>query len=384
MKTVRFLLCFLLMLIYVQNESFAQSQRWDEKDFAYLSNRIGMRMFAELADKEKGSILLSPYALTSSLLQIYLSGSEEQQKNLKETFGFNTEDDVLLKSYKKAGRFFELSMTNPVFFQRQTTLPDDFSSLSRREFNESPQFTDFNYQRNAQSAINRFVNKKINTFGEDLFPRKGNLFEVINAPLIISAASSQTEWGTFYASSRERFGNRRENDGKRRPSINMITGRGNFGFRNFNGFVVIITEHDHIQSVIVLPDKNVSLSSVLNKINPDNIDSICSRFFFYYGEITIPEFKLNFRTSMKNTINALGGKTLFKKNENDSNPLAFSDFIVFYMSEYYMSPSKGESPLPSPKLEFSVSVDRPFLYFTRETKTGTLLFLGRFQPTESD
>lgn len=369
---------FISFEAYGSNENQESTpEEWSDKDFVRLNNTIGSRIFIDLVNNEEGNVLVSPYALTSTLLQIYFNGSEEQREKFQKTFGFPKNSENLLKSYRKVKQSIEIQMINPILFQSKTSLPQGFSTFLKREFDESPQYADFKNVANVKAALNRIVGKKFKGFDEEFFPRKDNSFKEIAPPLLVSAAVSQTQWAGSRKNSREFF----ENDNKRRPSVKMMTGRGGISIRNFDKFKVIVTENKNIQSGIILPNKDISLGSISNEIKPDKIESFCSNTEFYYTEITIPELKLSFRAKLKDTINSIGETGLFQTNEKDANLFTFSDLIVFYASQFYISEGGSVGSLGTSQ---SIVINRPFVYFTREKKTGALLFLGRFQPLETD
>lgn len=381
MKKMLLLLYIFSIFICSKNLAQANDQQWNDRDLVLFNNRIGWQIFMGLTNSEEGNVCVSPYALTSTLFQVYTNCTEEQRDNLKKALDLYPDNESLLKCYRKIRRSFEIPMTTSIFFQNKTILPQGFASFLKKEFDEYPQFADFKNTRNAQAAINRVTSKKINTLDEDFFPRKNNPFEKINAPLLVNAASFYAEWGAFAGNSNVRFEREKESNGKRRNSIKMITGRGRMSLQEFDEFKVLISVNGTILSGIILPNKGIPLDSILVKMNSNTIEDLCSRSAFTFVEATVPEIKIHFRTSLKNIICDLGATSLFEINDNNTNLFTFSDFIVYYTNQYSTPQKIRGEPVTNSK---SVLVNRPFIYFTMEYNTKLLLFLGRFHPTEND
>ncbi len=391
----------------------AQERKWDMRDFADMSNRLGLRLFDEMAGSEVGHMVISPCALTHSLLQSYWGTEGETRYKLQEVFGFYASEDDILRGFddlwdylgrRRTQRYAHFFMANTIFLQNRTAVPSDYLATLKK-LDTAPQFTDFAQARNARNAINRFTTKYIPNLRDDLFPKKNDPFtQELSAPLLVSATAFDGNWSVWFrnASSRELFGSRKDQDGKRRPLIWMMTGRGMYWFRDFKGFKIIGQEmgDSDMLFVVMLPDKNSSLAEMRTYLSPKNIELFLKELNYSYGQFSMPKFTLNYCGSMKRVIESISGKIPWgdeESTEAKGPDLPFSDFIfqnTLYVGERGIYPynasqdtdneQRGVNPPPLPPANFVVEADRPFIYFLRDNKSGAILFIGKFEPTESD
>jgi serpin B len=144
--------------------------------------------------------------------------------------------------------------------------------------------------------------------------------------------------------------------------------------------------------VVVLPDANLSTSEVANALTP----VIWKEWMMMLAgntqkvDLSIPRFKYMYKRLLNDDLKGLGMGIAFTDLANFNN-ISEQDLMISRVLHQTFIDTNEEgteaaaatlvelgytSAGPSP-LIVKVTLDHPFLYFIRETSTGTLLFMGR-------
>lgn len=144
---------------------------------------------------------------------------------------------------------------------------------------------------------------------------------------------------------------------------------------------------------ILLPDEDVDMNAVLANLTVERYERMCRREWECDVEVRIPRLSMRYHRRLNDDMKALGVTDVFS---NDADLTGMSDHDVrldqllqdtyLVMNEegteaaavtsgWFMD--KAEAPAESPFI-----VNRPYLLFIREAKTGIILFAGRIESPE--
>ena len=141
--------------------------------------------------------------------------------------------------------------------------------------------------------------------------------------------------------------------------------------------------------VVVLPDENVTTKEIADAITPDVwqewmdklADNTCE------VELTMPRFKYEYKRRLNNDLIAMGMGIAFSPSADFSNICNSALMISRVEHQTFIETNEEGTEAAAatvvvmidtsagPILE--INLNRPFLYFIRETSTGTILFMGR-------
>jgi serpin B len=143
---------------------------------------------------------------------------------------------------------------------------------------------------------------------------------------------------------------------------------------------------------IFLPEKNSSLKEFFRELNADNWRQWLAALQPTHGTIILPRFKLEYYTSLKTPLKALGMAPAFDKQQADfSNlcppPRVYIDDVIHKTFVEVNEEGTEAAAVTAVKMvgmmaprrsekTFTMVVDRPFFVAIDDRETGALLFLG--------
>lgn len=141
--------------------------------------------------------------------------------------------------------------------------------------------------------------------------------------------------------------------------------------------------------VVMLPDENVSLASAAAMLNPDDWAVWMQRLSNGTTEVqlSLPKFEYEYKRQLNDDLAALGMGIAFSDFADFSNITDQSILISRVLHQTFIkTDEEGTEAAAATVVEFEftsmpqttvVNVNRPFLYFIRETTTGTIVFMGQ-------
>jgi len=141
--------------------------------------------------------------------------------------------------------------------------------------------------------------------------------------------------------------------------------------------------------VVMLPDEDVSLAEAAATLNA--ADWAAWMHSLSYGttevQMSLPKFEYEYKRELKDDLAALGMGIAFTGAADFSNISDQSIFISRVLHQTFIkTDEEGTEAAAATVVEFEftsmpqttvVNVNRPFLYFIRETTTGTIVFMGQ-------
>jgi serpin B len=149
-----------------------------------------------------------------------------------------------------------------------------------------------------------------------------------------------------------------------------------------------------LEMVIVVPD---NMASFISGLSNDTLDAIVEREGqgYYDVDLTLPRFSAETRLDLKATLVAMGMPTAFDQNTADLTGITSDPANRLFLAKVIHQANidvveegttasavtvvigqaaMGDAGEPT---HVQFKVDKPFLYFIRETGSGALLFMGR-------
>ncbi len=183
--------------------------------------------------------------------------------------------------------------------------------------------------------------------------------------------------------------------GGKQVQLPMMSQSGSYSYyegKNFQAVSLPYGEKKRFGLKIFLPAKNSSLKEFLRELNAGTWRQWLADLKSTPGQIVLPRFKLEYRASLKEPLQALGMALAFDGRKADfSNlcppPGAFIDYVIHKTfvevneegaeaAAVTAVTMKATARAPSPQKPFTMVVDRPFFVAIDDRETGALLFMG--------
>lgn len=140
---------------------------------------------------------------------------------------------------------------------------------------------------------------------------------------------------------------------------------------------------------VVLPRKGQSPEQLLSMISVEKLESQISSMRPRVGELSLPRFSLLAKNSFKEPLAQLGIRQAFSAPKanfseiTDSKPLWLGDLnqnISLLVNEQGTEAAVLTDAVyflgPNPSKRFEMNVNRPFVFFVRDDRSGTIVLLG--------
>lgn len=144
---------------------------------------------------------------------------------------------------------------------------------------------------------------------------------------------------------------------------------------------------------ILLPDYNLKMQFVLSKLNSTYINNLIDRMDKQKLRLMLPKFKIEQKLDLKHSLRKMGLVDLFNEDANFKSMLMSTNQTIksnLYVNQavhnaYIDVDEKGSEAFSSTSLkslvvsgfkEILVQVNRPFIFFIKDTTRDVILFSG--------
>jgi serpin B len=141
--------------------------------------------------------------------------------------------------------------------------------------------------------------------------------------------------------------------------------------------------------LVMLPDEGISLAEAAATLNSEDWSAWMSSLSLGASEVqlSLPRFEYEYKRELKDDLTAMGMGIAFSGAADFSNITDQGIFISRVLHQTFIkTDEEGTEAAAATVVEFEltsipsttvVNVNRPFLYFIRETTTGTIVFMGQ-------
>lgn len=363
---------------------------------ADASNRFGFNLYKHTA-KEPGNLFFSPLSIEVALAMTSAGAQQETLKQMLSTLQigphFHSEFRDLLSQFHGSPHF-QLFIANRIWGQSGTPYNSNFLKLLIDNYKADLAPLDFRKQPEpSRAVVNRWVEQQTRDKIQDLLP-PGSITPLTDL-VLTNAIYFKGSWNQefkkeltkpdiFHVSAQGK---------KSVPFMNMVS---DFPYTENSElqYVQLLYKGNELVMDIILPKPGIALSTLEQKLDLTAFINLTKFAVFEEVKLVLPKFKAEAQLDLAATLSALGmplafnpvkanfqgirkiepGKNIFISkvvhkgfvdvNEEGTEAAAATGAIIA------VSTSIPEEP----KL---FKADRPFLYFIRHLKTGTILFMGR-------
>jgi serpin B len=286
----------------------------------------------------------------------------------------------------------ELSIANSLWIRQDFPIKQTFIDTNKKYFQAEVTELDFN-KPEAKNIINNWVN---NATGEKI-PEIVDSIKPDDVLFLINAIYFQSNWQKEFDAKLTQNQPFFSANGKT-IDYPLMSQTGDFNYHENQDFQLInlpYGESGKMSMYILLPQKEVNLTTIINKLNDEHWQEWRSQLIRKKGLISIPKFTLKYETKLNKTLENLGMKTAFN-NYADFSQLTEEKVAVSEVKHktFIKVDEKGTEaaavtsigiratsmPVDSP---FQMIVNRPFFYVIQDNETGVILFMGNINKLDN-
>merc|ERR1712038_47447 len=304
----------------------------------------------------------------------------------------------LLKFYNDARDLYdaEVEIANKIFLQEGFAIKDHFKTLLEAFYLTSTQTTNFAKSEEAADAINEYVENKTRGLIEEIITPQdvGSLTRLVLVNAIYFKADWKYQFNKKFTS--PMFYNLIGNQGRveHEKGMKVLAAFRSGNSEKLNSRILELPYESSDFSMYVMIPKNNTLESLNGLVQNYEIQeiekSLKSSPDGQLLKVYMPAFETTFKTELKDTLEAMGVRTLFRTADLDDisdEPLYVSD--VLHKAQVKINEEGSgaaaatavivntRSGGPSRPRHHEFRVDQPFVFIIHDNANKLPLFIGR-------
>ena len=414
MKTNRVLMLVMLAIIFCcctaeddgNHKKMVPIERVDinltheQESFVIRGNSFAHNTFAELANREKGSFMISPLSIEYVLSIICNGAKGDTQAEILNVLGYSEEelDDLNKYYFYLANALYKVD--NTMGFRLANALAlnsclsrfkDEFVGSVSTYYTAYFKAFDFEIENaEAVSTINSWAagqtNGMIDNLLQELSPAA--TLVIMNAVWFKGAWSASLDFNTKNSKTDSFY---KDDGSKEQIQYMNLTAIGEYAENEVFKSVRLPYGNGAFAMDVILPLPGKTVVSTCDYLTSKGMP----RFYNIKVEMKIPKFGMDGEIQLKEVLEALGVKKIFTENADLSGMLCENNQVsgVFQHSNIRIDEEGTEAAAvtvaecmggavagtPSPEVVKEFYATRPFVYLIRETSTGKVLFAGVFR-----
>jgi serpin B len=376
-----------------------------QTQFLVASNTaFALDLYGQLA-APPGNLFFSPYSISTCLAMLYAGAGGDTQEQMSQVLGFGTDQGQFASAFGELQReletnqqtnAIELNIANALWTQEGYPFLPAFLAAATNQYQASIGQADFVTQADAVAqTINNWVAQETQNKIQSILP-PGSLdshtrLVLANAIYFLGAwttAFEETNTTTqpFYLSSASQV---------EAPLMHQPppVGSLSFNYMASSNFQAIELPYgsNQVSMVILLPWQVDGLGSLEQQLSPAFLASALAQMVEQPVEICLPKFTMESSFELTSTLSAMGMPDAFTPGVADFSGIDGANdlFITFVFHKAWGQVNEAGTEAaavtaggaaPSGSIDGGPPVfraDHPFLFFIRDTQSGSLLFLGR-------
>jgi serpin B len=362
------------------------------------NNDFAVRLYQQLRGRG-GNLFYSPYSISTALAMTYAGARGETERQMARTLGFSLPQQELHPAFRalaedlaargKEMEGFRLHLANALWGQQGHPFLPGFVDLLARDYGAGLKLVDFTRDpEGARRTINQWAEKETENKIKDLVPP--GLINPLTRLVLANAIYFDAKWLSPFAK-----------DGTRPAPFTLASGQKvdvetmhetlPAGYAEEGGWQVVeLPYRDRNMAMDVLLPSSGALREADQSLDAARLASLLGRLKRQSVALSLPQFTYESSFNLNDALSAMGMPDAFDRDRADFSGMdGKRDLLIGFVvhkalvrvdeegTEAAAATAVGMQLKAAPAAPRVVEVDRPFLFLVRDTKTGTMLFVGR-------
>ncbi len=367
-----------------------------QKEVVDSANKFAFDIFKPVVNETKGSenIMISPFSITSALSMVLNGAAGETYDAVRHTLRYDgkTIEEVnetylrLMKEMVPVDPRVVMEIANSVWVEKRLVVKEPYINALKTWYLAEARNIDVT-DPNAVDIVNSWIEEKTHDRIQDML----DYLSPDLAMLLINAIYFDGKW-------RYRFD---AEDTQNRPfyitpgesvQVPMMYQEENFAVAGTANATLVELPYGqgNYSMVVMLPDEGVSLPEVAATLSSEDWEEWMHQLSYGSSEVqlSLPKFEYEYKRSLNDDLVRLGMGVAFDPDNADFSNITDQDIFISRVlhQTFIKTDEEGTEAAAATVVEFEftsipsatvVNVNRPFLYFIRETTTGTIVFMGQ-------
>ncbi len=352
---------------------------------------------------DEGNLFFSPYSISVALAMTYAGAAGDTASQMAEALHFSLPPEQLHAAFNAysldlqaraeaevEGTPFELSIANSLWGQQGFPFRPEFLDLLAENYGAGMRLVDYaSDPEAARQAINQWVSDETRQRIQDLIP--GGAIDAMTRLVLANAIYFKAEWLHQFDPDVTAPAPFHLLDGST-VDVPMMHQQEPYGYALGDGFqaVELPYQNGDASMLVILPDEG-QFQAVEGSLSPAMIQAVMDDLAYGPVILSLPKFTYESAFGLNDALRALGMVDAFEADRADFSGMDGDRdlYIGSVVHKAFVSVDENgteaaaatavimqvTSALPGEPIV--LTVDRPFLFLIRDTRTGGILFVGR-------
>jgi serpin B len=367
-----------------------------QKDVVDSANKFAFDLFLPIVAEKKGAenIMISPFSITSALSMVLNGAAGETFDAVRHTLRYDNKTlQEINETYLKLMEDMipvdprvTMEIANSVWVEKRLTVKQSYIDALKTWYLAEAREIDVT-DPGAVEMVNGWIEDKTHDKIQDMLDHLSPDL----AMLLINAIYFNGKWRYEFETKNTQNKSFYLTPGNP-VQVPMMYQEEDFAV-TVTGDVTLVElpyGQGNYSMVVMLPDEDVSLASAAATLNPEDWAVWMERLSNGATEVqlSLPKFEYEYKRELKDDLTALGMGVAFDAFNADFSNISDQDIFISRVlhQTFIKTDEEGTEAAAATVVEFEltsmpmttvVNVNRPFLYFIRETTTGTIVFMGQ-------
>lgn len=368
------------------------------------NTEFALKIFQELS-KGNENVFISPYSISSALAMTYAGARGNTAQQMEEALIFSLGQEMLHKAIREINSSLErfrdskaiqLNIANSIWPQKGYAFLDTFRDLLKEYYNVEIYLTDYSKPDAAKENINNWVAEKTSNKILNMIPP--GALSPLTVLVLVNAIYFRASWETEFDADLTHEADFSVSE-KLSIKVQMMNIKSKFGYASYDGYSLLsMPYHEReLYMVIILPDSTDGINSLIGSLTADDLLKISALMQIVEVDVYIPSFKMTYEKTLNETFHALGMTEAFMPDSADLTGMydraksgGENLFISNIRHKAFIEVSEeGTEAAAATSVEISRTshdpgrqtfifrADRPFLFFIKDSRTNSILFMGK-------
>lgn len=360
------------------------------------NNSLGFNLFSQIQSQQPiENIMISPSSIAIALAMTRNGATGETLKEMTEVLQFpqleaKTIDASYLKlieTLKTADSDVQLAIANSLWVNQNIALKAEFKQNAEKFY--QAEVANLNF---ANSMAKNIINQWVAQNTANKIPGIVDSTSPEDALYLINAIYFKGSWTNKFDPNSTTEQSFQIDPNVSRPKM-MMSQTGDYRYyanEDFQAVRLPYGKQEELSMYIFLPRESNNLEQFNQQLTLENWQEWLSHMRSQQGNVTIPRFKLEYETNLKNILASLGMKKMFDPSQAEFSPMTDTPVAIDEVKHKTLIEVNEEgteaagvtsigiritSAAPEEQ-PFIMNVNRPFFFAIRDDVTETILFMG--------
>lgn len=380
-------------------ELWSRDALWDTND---QIRELSVQLFKKTADAKNNS-MISPVSILMAMAMVENGAEGNTKKQMEQVFGISTAELnqwirawTAVQPFSDADSKSRMNIANAVWYNNSgaLTLNTDYQKTLQKMLQAQVRGSDFSDR--TVKEINRWCSR--NTYG--MIDKIVEQLSPAQQMVLLNAVAFEDQWSRQYKKSQVKKEDFTDQKGNKTKTSLMYSEEDTYCQDDLAvGFIK--PYQSGYAFVAILPKDGVSVADYMEKLDGKRFQNFVDSGQHAVVHAVLPAFKSEYKTdALVQIFRKMGIKDLFDGSASDLSGMGSCGGQNLYVDEIlhktYIDVNregtraaavtgimvKATSLNPEPVREYTVRLDRPFLYAIIDAQTGTPVFMGTMVSAE--